>query len=869
MVRKFVTDNFTSLTFTFLVSLFLFRNGNPGVLLYLLVCGSIWAAIAIAFRCEKNAELYITAGFIALVNLIAFLIQKAFNGRTLSQCGWKFAFITIYLALVLWVITAAIQSCFNSKDEKDREDNKRGHVHLLTEFIYRDRDDRKIAGQPELPELFPERRADLERVEQYLHLARAIGVEGPWGSGKTILVNHLEREYTADRHTETSSEYIYAEIHLLSCDLDNIADVLLNTISSILLREHIFSRSLPRLRALLSDETWFRRLGFSFATDGTYTDAMDSLRTELEKLEGKRIVLVFEDIDRIQNADVIRKVFSICEDLSRSTSIQLIYEFDQSNLEKTDENFTRDYVEKYIPFIVTLTEIPARRLIETCLERKNSFASLEIRDFEFLLLPVQVNQYLAQIFHIDKAFTIQWRNLTVRKIENFLSELNLCVEEITEGKAEEWKEYQDRGQWGKTIVLFYALKHFCYDIYETLNTDEGLVDQLTLDDHGKQYSLWQLISLQERSRQQEQGKQTADPVNFHQLIQDEKNRFRFAILSLFGYEFHIQSIWHDARDMSKIDNEDVLNIITRNRNEKIDRLVWHLLSSGKSNHTNMQVFVNRMEREVLSAERGKQREAFSRLCSDYSRHIGFQTADNDTIFHIGMNRDLEVFQAYRGCLASASQWGRLVRFYIENENNHQLDTDYFEVYKYCDLESRDTYFLILKDFPERKAAGNPQNLYAYKIFLRRYIKQMSVFGFASASITEAVEFVVDQETPLDKDTLDDFLFVPLIASLDKLDSELADYQDIRDDIAVLKRFVRKNQELLKEVNPLQEKQMQINTTEESRYLHQEEIERITQIRREGGDWIREAKQAYKKENITPLELHMVLDHVDCGDRAGV
>lgn len=333
------SENFTSFIFALLVSILLFATGNPNVIIYLVFVGLIWAALSISFCIKKNIEFFLSADAIAIANLLAYLFQKGMHGRTICNSNrYKLLAIAIYAVVLLIICIACLL----------RRKKYTGH---------------------KLEVLFPQREDDLERVEKYLHSFRAIGIEGEWGSGKTLLVNHLEEEYKKDKFAETDHqeniEYIYAEIHLMSCDLDNIADVIINTISNILRSEHIFSRSLPRLKNFMASETWLKRLGFSFTNDGTYTDAINNLKNELEALGNKKIVLIFEDIDRIQNPDVIKKVFSISEDLSRSSSIKLIYEYDQYNLEhNVDECFTRDYIEKYIPFTISLTPIPLDELIK-------------------------------------------------------------------------------------------------------------------------------------------------------------------------------------------------------------------------------------------------------------------------------------------------------------------------------------------------------------------------------------------------------------------------------------------------------------------------------------------------------------------------
>ena len=76
---------------------------------------------------------------------------------------------------------------------------------------------------------------------------------------------------------------------------------------------------------------------------------------DLDKLDHK-ILLVYEDIDRIsgENRDQIARLFDLTQKMI-SHNVKVIYQFDLGKM--ADLDFNRDYLEKYIPYIINLTEL--------------------------------------------------------------------------------------------------------------------------------------------------------------------------------------------------------------------------------------------------------------------------------------------------------------------------------------------------------------------------------------------------------------------------------------------------------------------------------------------------------------------------------
>ena len=70
--------------------------------------------------------------------------------------------------------------------------------------------------------------------------------------------------------------------------------------------------------------------------------------------------MIFEDIDRIENKDTIKKIFAISEKLA-TKELHIVYQFDAGELK--NKGFTYKYLEKYIPYTVNLTDIDYEKLV--------------------------------------------------------------------------------------------------------------------------------------------------------------------------------------------------------------------------------------------------------------------------------------------------------------------------------------------------------------------------------------------------------------------------------------------------------------------------------------------------------------------------
>ena len=165
---------------------------------------------------------------------------------------------------------------------------------------------------------------------------------------------------------------------------------------------------------------------------------------------------MYEDLDRVENTTVIKQILDISEKIA-GNNIKILYQFSETNL--FEKGIERTYLEKYIPFILNLTDIPFKSTLSYVLKQEiyQDFL-LNEEDFNFLYLPI----YLPHFNNINRPLTsmrFELKNISIRKTQLFLNELNQVINE---------KEIYKKNK--RVVIIFFLLKHFYYDAYKKLSS---------------------------------------------------------------------------------------------------------------------------------------------------------------------------------------------------------------------------------------------------------------------------------------------------------------------------------------------------------------------------------------------------------------
>ena len=491
-------------------------------------------------------------------------------------------------------------------------------------------------------ELFMERSKDLIRIKNYLFNFNIIGINAPWGAGKTYLFRKLQNE------DEMKKEYEFINIYLLSCNLENLPQIVISELEKILVKFGIYSRYSNTLKKMLSANNMINNIYMTIFLDNTnFVDYMKGFKDEVAKIN-KTIVIVYEDIDRINDLNVIKNILSVSENLI-GNNIKIIYQYDKINLRNIDKTLNNEYLDKYIPYVVDLTKIELYDTIINLLDSSEKiYKYLSKKDFYFINMPVIVNYYFKSVFKINNDIenVLPKDNLSVRKVIHFLEEIENILEYENYLKKEEFK---------RIVIIFCFIKHFDYAIYNKLIIGKSLIDTLTIL-IGKECTIFDLIVKR-------------DNLVIEEILNDDNNRKILNYIFLLGYKL---DIWDPKKNMRQ---NFYRNVKDKNYNDKIDRIIWHLLGQGVSEYTNKEQAIKVLKRDVLNLSDDKMEEGFDKFWSKYFNGDYKKETGNSTIFLIGKSAMSSLFEAMYVSDNTEEEWCKFLDFYFKYSKIDKIDNE--------------------------------------------------------------------------------------------------------------------------------------------------------------------------------------------------
>ncbi|NFM84703.1 hypothetical protein FDC20_20720 [Clostridium botulinum] len=261
-------------------------------------------------------------------------------------------------------------------------------------------------------------------------------------------------------------DYEIVEIDVLSCNLNELQLILIKEIEKIMYKNRIISKYSNKLKKFLADEKFMQKLwNLIFPENYSYSETIKGFKDELGKID-KKILIIYEDMDRISDKEIIKSIFGLSEKLS-SNNIKIIYQYDEYKLNAI--GFDSDYLEKYIPYKMNLTRMNFFEIIKFVLDQNNIDSNvLQMRDFEFMQeynLKYRYNS-LQDKFEMNNGIYLNFFNFSIRKVEHYKFKLSNIL------KVEEYKKFQD------TLISFFVIKHFITKVYKKMNIEQGLVEYL-------------------------------------------------------------------------------------------------------------------------------------------------------------------------------------------------------------------------------------------------------------------------------------------------------------------------------------------------------------------------------------------------------
>lgn len=780
-INIFKKDFLINILWIFLLSLIFFYSFSISFKFYFSVFLGVWLFLILQYSIDKNENWYIQFIFFSIINSISFYLVRYFQRKSFLILSIK---ILVLYYFILFCIILFKSVYYTSKTNLENDGD-----------------------------LFVERKYDLERLLNYLNYFSIIGINGEWGSGKSFLTDHLKN-------------FILIKIDLLSCNVDEIQTVILNELDKLLKNQGIFSPFSPKLKKILQQGKLFENISQLFVkNDISYSEAITGLRNNLRSIN-KPVVIVYEDLDRIENTTVIKQILDISEKIA-GNNIKILYQFSETNLLK--KGIERTYLEKYIPFILNLTDIPFKSTLSYVLKQeiyKDSLLNEE--DFKFLYLPV----YLPHFNNINCPSTsmrFELKNISIRKTQLFLNELNQVINE---------KEIYKKNK--RVVILFFLLKHFYYDAYKKISSGESLLDTFTFLYQDKNDTIlnWFVYC-------QNEG------INILDLMTTEENRLSAFIISIFEYNCDIETIGDDFEDFV---NEARNNLKNKNLNEQKDRIIWNLIGNGKSEYTDCEKFVNSFYNEVIDTSKTEWIKNFKNLWSNLfdGKYKNMEKRDNNTIFKMRIPRMISLFQANYVIGRTGSQWIKLIDFYfLYNKNLDMITPELIECLYYCELSDRNSYLYIINKFNNLKITKNLNLHKSYKKFLLEYLSMFSTLGFCDTYDTWDLR--EQSKEYIDVKTIEKNVFLPLKKKLENLFSNVQ-IKIVQKDIEILIKFLDKNIELVNTSDSFEKPDIHFDSKVTVRSCNQEIVDKLNSSTLNDEEFEKEVVKKYQNQELVPYEV---------------
>lgn len=411
--------------------------------LYFATCALVFVAFLFGTK-SVIYTCYICIGFLASIGYYGYINNQIFpninefSWSNITGFSWHNIFyeyfhvsITCLIILTLFPIARFISELFAEKP---------------TELSKKD--------------LYPDRIDTYNSISEYLSKHSVIGINSPYGNGKSTIVEVLKNE---------KKDWNFITFGVLSASVESIEFCIIREINRILETNGIFASPVNKIKSFFSHDFTYC-IGELLFEEQTYENQIVDFVKGIQRLK-KVIVLNFEDIDRIQDKTLINKIFSICDMLLKNDDkyttkyIKIIYQCNVDTINKlfdTVDNEKR-YAEKFIPHSIVL-RVLAGQYFKSVLNKSPQKYS-KIKTFEFHFLDRQMNQSV-----LGKTLSCEFISYTVRGIEQILDKTNFVFENNNSISAKNSVDVE-------AVLTFYIAQYFIHHVYESLEENTSMEDQ--------------------------------------------------------------------------------------------------------------------------------------------------------------------------------------------------------------------------------------------------------------------------------------------------------------------------------------------------------------------------------------------------------
>lgn len=724
-------------------------------------------------------------------------------------------------------------------------------------------------GKENFPTIFGEHRYDIKRIKSLLNQTRILGIQSSWGNGKSFVVDYF------CNLSEIKEQYFIIKIEALAYQYDEFDKVLISKLDDLLRSQHIFSFYASEALNTLGKNIWGRLVYHYFRGNETGNTSMfKGLKEEVGQLP-KKVLIIFEDLERVNQEEAVKKILAISE-LLAGHSIRVIYEYDRQQF----TGLSQAYLEKYIPVEMNLTEISFTKLVsylwnELGMEAVNKKIVNSViinENLKSLINKMMISRSgfillgkTRQTINLDK------EKLSIRCIKSFLIEMKNVFEKWSidrNSKSLGHDEYDKLD--AKTVVAFLYIKHFLYKYYERLKAGQDLDDCIPLVVHKRQMNIKDVY------------REALNKGSDKDLIKDlekEENKWVLTIYNMFSYCIDDYEVLK-GKSFRNSDNGRQINVddwkrveAAREKRNRCNHLIWNLLQNGRSEYSDAEACVIKFIKDVLNYSEDKWEKGWEKFC--YDLYSGRIFKDNRTINLIGHDCLYDLVKAFSYQERNKKTWIKFIHFVFFIWGNKPIDTELIDIMDTFRLESNDAIVEVLKAFNSLQSEGN-FNLYkAYWHFFNHYVDQLIAFGYLDRQFS----WGMDYESEFKDGHITELIqfLEKMVADAEEKSNDLS-FNTWKEDILAITTFIKKNEEIIQMKEAAKEKKPGISikwTESEAIFPNQEIIDKIlkeisnksysTELEKQVNA---EMEQAYDERQLYPAEICIIKKEIERWKNSG-